>query len=226
VVADTHFGHDNIIAFSARPDNHDELMLQRWTEFIKPDDVVLHLGDLCWCWNDKQAWFAETVAPHLTGVKYMLMGNHDLETAEFYARCGFRIVEPFVIDMDGWRLAFTHNPDEDWPRYPATINVHGHIHTQLMPNLRHMNLCVEWTDYAPVRIVDRARGLIALLRRGDIATKVPLPYDQWLVDRFGGDRLPTDIARWPNSPQKWTEARQTYTKYRLETPEPIGAASK
>jgi calcineurin-like phosphoesterase family protein len=224
LVADTHFGHDNIVAFSARPDNHDDLMARRWREYIDDDDVVLHLGDLCWCWDDKQAWFEQTIAPQLTGRKYMIVGNHDLESADFYARCGFRLIEAFAIDTpEGWRIRFSHNPNEDPPRYPQTINAHGHIHIQLMPNLRHLNLCVEWTDYGPVRARGAISERIDQLKDGFIATTIPIPYDQWQVQEYGEPRYRSDVERWPDSPDQRRVAREQYTKYRLNAPRPLRA---
>jgi hypothetical protein len=149
----------------------------------------------------------------------MIAGNHDLESAEFYARCGFRLVEPFEIDTaDGWRIRFSHNPNEDAPRYPGMINVHGHIHIQLMPNLRHLNRCVEWTDHAPVRAREAISERIDQLMDGFIATAVPTPYDQWQVQKYGEPLYRSGVERWPDSPDQRRVARGRYTQYRLNTP--------
>ena len=47
-------------------------------------------------------------------------------------------------------LALTHMPLR---RVPLTaINVHGHLHGVPAPSPRHLNVCVERTNYAPVRL--------------------------------------------------------------------------
>lgn len=168
VVSDTHFGHENIVGYCSRPEDHDQLILEQWRAYVPDDATVLHLGDICWKSN---GWFKHTVAPRLTGArKLLILGNHDKGRPSFYRDCGFKIVRPFQIDFKGQIVSFDHYQaggdlhNNEW-------RLHGHIHNNgyydagrdpesgdrlphvLVPFLRnHINLSVEQTRYRPVNL--------------------------------------------------------------------------
>lgn len=152
IVADTHFGHDNIVGFCHRPEDHEQLMIAEWRKEVPDDATVLHLGDLSYKGN---ARFKNLVAPELTGRRKLLIeGNHDKQRFSFYRDCGFRVVKPFAIEY-GWNKAheacpewsqgdssykvryepfivsFNHYPwneRSDGVQRSNVIRVHGHIH--------------------------------------------------------------------------------------------------
>jgi len=169
VTSDTHFGHENIVGYCARPVDHDQVILEQWRAHVPDDATVLHLGDLCWKSN---AWFKNVIAPRLTGErKLLILGNHDKGRPSWYRDCGWKIVRPFAIHWQGnvdfprrWEISFDHYPspynlgDFEW-------QLHGHIHNngyfdgrrglddRLVPFLRnHINLSVEQTRYRPVNL--------------------------------------------------------------------------
>ncbi len=52
-IADTHFGHQNVLKFEAPTrghfasiEDHDRDLKERWNAVIKPKDTVWHLGDV------------------------------------------------------------------------------------------------------------------------------------------------------------------------------------
>jgi calcineurin-like phosphoesterase family protein len=163
VVSDTHFGHENIVGYCARPVDHDQVILEQWRAHVPDDATVLHLGDLCWKSN---AWFKNIIAPRLTGSrKLLILGNHDKGRYSWYRDCGWQIVKPFSIDLpEHGIIEFDHYPDPSLS-LKHTWRLHGHIHNngyydgrsadddKLIPFLRnHINLSVEQTRYRPVNL--------------------------------------------------------------------------
>lgn len=167
VVADSHFGHDNIVGFCHRPDDHEQVMIAEWRRAVPDDATVLHLGDLCYRGN---ARFKNLLAPELTGARKLLIaGNHDKQRFSFYRDCGFKLTRPFSILYPGVRgadvlVSFSHYPwsEEDDGRPMADgydFRLHGHIHNNgysrdaFVPFLKnHINIGVEQTKYTPINL--------------------------------------------------------------------------
>lgn len=149
IISDTHFGHENIIRYAGRPDDHEQRMLDAWTTLIADDDHVLHLGD--W-FMGKRDRFADQIRPRLTGHLHTLIGNHDRQSRGFYTDLAIQVHKPFLWTHKGWRIIFTHRPAPEAVTFPNTLNVHGHIHEKTMSDRRMISVCVEQTDYRPVRL--------------------------------------------------------------------------
>lgn len=166
VVSDTHFGHDNIVGFCHRPEDHEQVMIAEWRAHVPDDATVLHLGDLAYRSN---ARFKNLMAKELTGArKLIILGNHDRQRFSFYKQSGFSPVRPFAIKYGGARrnkytISFSHYPwsdeDEGRPQTDWDVRLHGHIHNNgytrdaFVPFLKnHINLSVEQTKYRPVNL--------------------------------------------------------------------------
>ncbi len=155
VTSDQHWSHRNIRVYQGRPDNHFAIMRERWIASVQPEDTVLHLGDLV-CFGDMEE-HGDYLAG-LPGRKYLLRGNHDKPKDQWYIKNGFTPLgrEPLRWhDEAGDRMVcFSHEPERTSFRWD--INIHGHIHNNPywsgVPMLDYRNVCVEVTDYAPVRI--------------------------------------------------------------------------
>lgn len=85
-IADTHFGHNNILNFSNRPfcsiEEHDECLIDNINAHVGKTDILYHLGDFCW--GDtakKQTDFAKELINKIN-CKYihLVLGNHDPRT--------------------------------------------------------------------------------------------------------------------------------------------------
>lgn len=157
IISDTHFGHANIIKYCNRPVEHNRIMARNWREVIHESDTVLHLGDLAVWYGDTRPFWLK-FAKNLPGQKFMLKGNHDKGTDEFFAEYGYTIVPEFIQEFKGQRVLFSHHPDEDrlgqWD-----INIHGHIHNNPLDerygasiNRRYKNVSIEVMDYKPVKL--------------------------------------------------------------------------
>jgi calcineurin-like phosphoesterase family protein len=153
VTSDTHFGHDNIVGFCLRPEDHEQAMIAEWRSAVPEDATLIHLGDLCYRGNGR---FKNITAKELTpythldapkphlGRKLLIQGNHDRQRYSFYKQSGFNIVKPFAIKwaqveegcpcydiMGEYRVSFSHydwNAEEDGPMQVNDWRIHGHIH--------------------------------------------------------------------------------------------------
>jgi calcineurin-like phosphoesterase family protein len=97
VVSDTHFGHDNIVNFCHRPEDHEHVMMERWAQAVPEGATVIHLGDLAYKGARK---FEKLIAPHLTGArKLLILGNHDTSRLSLYRAAGFRVAKPFMLPI-------------------------------------------------------------------------------------------------------------------------------
>ena len=169
VIADTHFGHSNIIKFTndqgeiIRKDlngnafnnvhEHDELIIRFWNETVLPEDHVYHLGDVVI--NRKHLW----LCTRLMGHKRLVRGNHDIFKTKEYIENGFdEIYGCRVFPKHG--LILSHipiHPDslkKDW------VNVHGHTHSNIVrlpngqPDKRYRCVSVDHTSYKPVLLLE------------------------------------------------------------------------
>lgn len=157
VIADTHFGHDNIVRLAHRPfapDEQDEVMLGRWREVVGPDDPILHLGDVAVA-SRQGIW---SLIHGLPGrPKWLVRGNHDRDhRMPSILAAGFTVIRPPSFLYRGWLVECTHQPipARDLAARGRILNVHGHVHDNVeqAPDRRHVNVCVERTDYRPVRL--------------------------------------------------------------------------
>lgn len=164
LVADTHFGHENIKAFCHRPDDIEQTMMEKWARMVPEEDTVLHLGDLSYRSN---AFFKNMIAPHLTGSrKLLIQGNHDRQRYSFYRDCGFKLTKPFKIEyLTGskpYEVSFSHYPwnyKNEGEMPSCALRIHGHIHNNgysraaFVPYLKqHINVSIEMMRYKPVRL--------------------------------------------------------------------------
>jgi calcineurin-like phosphoesterase family protein len=146
VVADTHFFHANIALYAGRPDDHEARMVSHWRALVRPDDTLLHLGDVALGPTADLA----TRLPDLPGRIYLLRGNYDSRARlAVYAARGWQLVAPFSLLYRGWTVRFRHVPTAG-PLPPWTLEVHGHLHQHSDPTPQQLNVAVERTTYAPV----------------------------------------------------------------------------
>lgn len=111
-IADTHFGHKNIISYDGRPfftakEMEDELV-KRWNQAVtEPTDTVYILGDFCWDGEDE--WIR--ILERLNGKKVLILGNHDLKTMGKTLSDLFLDVKDYAEIIDhGSRVVMSHYP--------------------------------------------------------------------------------------------------------------------
>lgn len=144
-IADMHFDDENILKYEKRPFNDvgsmNSQIINRWNSVVRKNDTVYVLGDVG----------ATNAIKSLNGTKYLIRGNHDKESNEFYRNAGFKEVydHPIIID-DFWILS--HSPlyiNENMPY----ANLFGHVHNSpIVKNYSTHHFCVsiERISYKPV----------------------------------------------------------------------------
>lgn len=123
IISDTHFSHEKIKEYCKRPDHHEDLLISGLRE-IRPEDCLIHLGDIC-IGNDELVH--QEKLSSLPCRKILIMGNHDSKSWSWYMEHGWDFVcDSFKLEYAGKIICFSHKPqpwDGDWE-----INVHGHLH--------------------------------------------------------------------------------------------------
>ena len=144
ITSDHHFNHENIIKYCKRPFNSveemNEIMISKWNERVKKEDLVIHLGDFGFGNIDK----LKEIRKRLNGLILLVMGNHDknkILNQDFIV-----IKEPILID----NLIFTHYPLEKNEIPKGFKNIHGHIHQK--DSLWGRNISVDKTNFYPLEL--------------------------------------------------------------------------
>ena len=143
LTADQHFGHRNIIRYTARPfvdvTEMDELLASRWNELVSNNDDVYVLGDFAF-------YTPKRYLEKLKGKrKVLIQGNHDPEG-----------IGPESLELGYGKYKFTlsHHPlsTGEW-------NIHGHIHNNrlreypfLNQQTKKINVGVDLTKFYPVSL--------------------------------------------------------------------------
>ena len=153
LISDTHFYHTKIGEYCERPDGWEKLIVDNWNETVKPNDVVLHLGDFAF----GNKYMAKDVRDLLNGRIIMVKGNHDRHGVAWFSDVGIEAITPFIICRDNARYLFSHVPQ--YPLDDGVLNIHGHVHnirplTWERQHMYYRNCSVEAIDYKPIRFKD------------------------------------------------------------------------
>ncbi|MCL2415237.1 MAG: metallophosphoesterase family protein [Defluviitaleaceae bacterium] len=161
-IADTHFGHLDIIKHCNRPfNNADEMnriLRKNWNERVKDNDDVYIVGDFCF--RTDGVGEAIAIAKSLRGRKYLIIGNHDekmLKDAR-YRECFVEICDIGKITLDGERIVMCHYPIAEWDGFfRGSWHIYGHIHNArnqafatMRAHERALNAGADITNFAPV----------------------------------------------------------------------------
>ncbi len=133
VIADTHFGHANVINVPGRKGmfkdivEHDEFIVDNWNSTVTKRDKVFHLGDIGW---DRKGYVTQGILPRLPGIIEVVAGNHDSSTLSAAMARG-----PGTNKVHGVKVyreaVLTHIPIHPQEMY-WDINVHGHLHDNVV----------------------------------------------------------------------------------------------
>ena len=130
-IADTHFGHENVIRFDKRPFANVEMMkedmIERWNKKVGKNDTVYILGDFCWKNVNPLEMGAE-----LNGRKILITGNHDRELPKETRGLGGFVRQDKLVEIkdNGRHVILCHYP---LPFHRVAYNedfwmLYGHVH--------------------------------------------------------------------------------------------------
>lgn len=153
VISDTHFGHKNILNFEAekRPfktiEEHNQSLVEKWNSVVKPNDLVIHLGDVAWGLKDLQ------LLGQCNGRKKLVKGNHDKFKAAQYLEYFEDLYGVYTLND----IVMTHIPipPEDFRRWK--VNLHGHYHSKPQRGEGYFCVSCEHVGLTPIHIEDAKR---------------------------------------------------------------------
>lgn len=157
VCSDHHFGHNNILRFlkddgsPLRPfkdyEEMEHTMIKNHNTVVSPEDKVYLLGDFAM--KDK---FIK-VAEQLNGRKTLIMGNHDIFNTDKYTPYFDNVRAYRVLNKkDGGRIILSHIPIHSSCLGRFSLNIHGHLHANLLEDPRYVNVSMEQINYTPVDV--------------------------------------------------------------------------
>lgn len=148
-ISDLHLSHLNMAKRRGFEtfEEHDEHIIKSWNSVVGKRDVTWMLGDIT----------MEKAGPYellnrLNGIKKVILGNHDepqhvpklLEYVNWV--CSYQ----YITHKDFGKIILSHVPIHSSELdYKFKYNIHGHTHTNVVPDDRYINVCAEMIDYKP-----------------------------------------------------------------------------
>lgn len=159
IISDTHFDHKNLVKNKIRPENYQDILMDNIEKMVRPQDVLIHLGDITWSSCIDERFVA------LKCKKILVKGNHDKQSYFWYMNHGFdAAVESLTLKYCNKNILFTHKPVLVLSSLGIDYNVHGHLHdfegskTEFSwaydNNKLHYLIALELNGYKPERLND------------------------------------------------------------------------
>jgi calcineurin-like phosphoesterase family protein len=165
--ADTHFGHANIIKFTAREfetvGHMNENMIGEWNAKVRPVDLVYHLGDF----GLAPLRVLGEIRKRLNGRIHLIKGNHDRDDI---GKLGFEWVKDYhllrVKDEDAQRgrskIVLSHYAFLVWDQsHRGSWNLHGHSHGTLPDDKNARRIDVGWDVFGRPVEYEEVKAIMA-----------------------------------------------------------------
>ena len=148
-IADTHFSEENIMRYENRPfgsvEEMNQVMISNWNGIVKDEDIVYVLGDFGAEGQEAQ------ILSQLQGIKYLVKGNHDTGSNQYYRQAGFREVYDHPVILENFWI-LSHEPLYVNSNMPYA-NLFGHVHNSPLfrdYSRQHFCVSVERIAYRPM----------------------------------------------------------------------------
>lgn len=163
IISDNHFNHWNINRYCSRGfpnlETMNNTMIKRWNTVVKPEDLVIHIGDIIFTKGESKA-ISDMIAK-LNGRKILIKGNHDRKSYSWYLTHGFDFIcERMIWEFNRKKILFIHSPHEISHNDYRTCRyiIHGHSHNKgqflhKKKNCKIVNISVENIKYTPISLI-------------------------------------------------------------------------
>jgi calcineurin-like phosphoesterase family protein len=149
-IADTHFGHSNIIKYCNRPfvsiQKMDNALINNWNSKVKPKDLVYHLGDFSFGTN------TGNIRKSLNGDIILIKGSHDKDAMKIYN--AFKAVYDLkTISINKQDITLCHYAMRVWNKsHYNSWHLYGHSHGMLPPQGKSWDVGVDNNKFFPLSI--------------------------------------------------------------------------
>lgn len=162
-IADLHFKHPNAVRFRRQfkdSDEHDQFLLDRINSTVNKHDSLYILGDCC-----VGAGSYELLEQLRCQNLFLIPGNHDGERTLIKDQYFNRVLGSYARKLPGMEIGavFTHIPVHPCCFDRWDLNVHGHLHDQVIGDPRYFNVSCERLDYTPISMEELAERFKAQL---------------------------------------------------------------
>lgn len=163
--SDTHWGHQNILAYCKRPfanlEEMNEALCDRWNSRVNHGDTVYHLGDFSMGGRQNLAY-----RKRLNGKIILVRGNHDYKPEVMLAAGFDEVHSSLTLERDGKKLYLSHipkhlpDPTNRW-YHPSLLRdpptdydyfLCGHVHEQWKRIGNTINVGVDASNYYPLTL--------------------------------------------------------------------------
>jgi calcineurin-like phosphoesterase family protein len=124
LVGDTHNNENKGVLLEThclRPPDYMRKVNRNWNQTVKPEDLVIHLGDVIIGPRQRAKEWLDS----LNGRKILIRGNHDRDKSNlWWSSNGFSFSCDGLLFRNAW---LSHEPVRRLPP-GAEINIHGHLH--------------------------------------------------------------------------------------------------
>ena len=169
VWSDLHLRHANIIKYCNRPfasaEDMDLALMTAWESAVADDDMVLNGGDIALAGSLRES--DRTAIRDAPGRKLFVVGNHDFNRKSgLLDASGHNMASGLLPIETDPPMVLTHLPMGALPR--SWVNLYGHVHNnEPLRETPHINVCVEHTEYRPLRL-ESLRTLAGHLLTGHV----------------------------------------------------------
>lgn len=160
-ISDLHLGHENVLKLDQRPFDRIDLMnqyiLDELKNKLKPEDILIDLGDTFWRYPEKDC--CDFIKEIPANTKIHIMGNHDKYPLYYHLHSKLRQEFTMVCDIldivvkkdkNLYQLALSHYPLLEWNgQYRGAFMIHGHTHghmDELNNNSIHLRVDVGFSS--------------------------------------------------------------------------------